>query len=74
VANPLRTTSKRALVPVEQLPAHGRATPLRAPKVRNPEELAIGAKQIAPFGVHIYVTHTEIDVVAAGSTNVEQML
>jgi hypothetical protein len=59
---------------VEQLPAHGHATLLRAPKVRNPEELAIGAKQIAAFGVHIYVTDAEIDVVAVGSTNVEQML
>ena len=61
MANPLRTTPKRALGPVEQLLAHGRAIPLSAPKVRNPEELAIGAKQIASFGVHIYVTDTEID-------------
>jgi hypothetical protein len=35
VANPVRPTSTRALVLVEQLTAHGRATPLRAPKVRN---------------------------------------
>jgi hypothetical protein len=74
VANTLRFTSKRALALVEQLAAHGRATSLRAWKVRNPEEPAVSEKQSGGFGVHIYDARTEIDAIAVGSTNVEQML
>ena len=46
---------------VEQLPAHDRVAALPARKVRNPEELALTEKQVAGFGVHIYVTHAEIE-------------
>jgi hypothetical protein len=74
VANTLRPKSIRALVLVEQLPAHGRAISLRALKVRNAEEPAVPEKQFAAFGVNIYGTDTEIEVIAVGSTNVEQML
>ena len=74
VANPLCPTSKRALVLVEQLPAHGPVVTLPARKVRNPEELALTEKQSAGFGVHIYETDAEIEDVADGSTNVEQVL
>jgi hypothetical protein len=74
VANILRPTSTRALVLIEQLPAHVRAISLRALKVRNAEEPAVREKQFAVFGVNIYETVTEIEVVAVGSTNVEQML
>jgi hypothetical protein len=66
--------SKRVLALAEQQPAHDRVAALLARKVRNPEELALTEKQSADFGVHIYVTHAEIEHLAAGSTNVEQML
>ena len=70
----MRPTFTRALALVELIPAHGHAVSLRALKVRNPEEPAISEKQLAGFGVHTYETNRWIDVVALGSTNVEQML
>jgi hypothetical protein len=60
--------------PVEQPPAHHGVAALPARKVRNPEEVALTEKQSAGFGVHIYQTDAEIDDLAIGSTNVEQML
>jgi hypothetical protein len=74
VANTLRLTSSPPLVPFEQLTAHGHATALRAPKVRNPEEPVSREKQTGEFGVYLSEKRREIDVVAIGSTNVEQML